>query len=214
MRIISGSVDREKVHFEAPPSAAVPNEVKKFVEWFNQINIINPLIKSAVAHLYFESIHPFEDDNGLIGWVLAEKTLSIGLENPVLFSISTTIEKHRDNYYNKLNEAQNSLKVNDWVSWFCTIVLESQYEFESLISFSLKKAVFFNTFQNQVNERQLKVVSRMLEEGTNFEGGMSSKKYMSITRTSKATATRNLQDLAERNILKPEGEGRNYQVMV
>lgn len=67
MRIISGSVDREKVHFEAPPSAAVPNEVKKFVEWFNQINIINPLIKSTVAHLYFESIHPFEDDNGLIG---------------------------------------------------------------------------------------------------------------------------------------------------
>jgi len=95
------------------------------------------------------------------------------------------------------------------------MVLESQYEFESLISFSLKKAVFFNTFQNQVNERQLKVVSRMLEEGTNyFEGGMSSKKYMSITRTSKATATRNLQELAERNILKPEGEGRNYQVMV
>jgi Fic family protein len=216
MQIVSGSVGREKIHFEAPPSAAVPNEMSRFVEWFNSKNISNILIKAATAHLYFESIHPFEDGNGRIGRVVAEKSLSIGVGSPVLFSISTTTEQQRNLYYSKLNETSKTLQIDEWITWFCKMVLDSQNEFESLISFSIKKAAFFDTFRKYMNERQQKIVSRMLEEGQHFEGGMSTKKYVSITRTSKATATRDLQDLVEKGILKPtgEGRGRNYQVVI
>lgn len=216
MQIVSGSIGREKVHFEAPPSATVPNEMNRFVDWFNSKNISNPLIKAAIAHLYFESIHPFEDGNGRIGRVVAEKALSIGLGSPILFSISTTIERQRSLYYSKLNEASKTLQIDEWVTWFCEMIVVSQHEFESLITFSIKKTAFFNTFSNSMNERQQKVIGRMLEEGQHFEGGMSTKKYVSITRTSKATATRDLQDLVEKGILKPagEGRGRNYQVVI
>lgn len=216
MQIVSGSIGKEKVHFEAPPSANVPLEMSRFIDWFNGKNISNVLIKAAAAHLYFESIHPFEDGNGRMGRLIAEKALSIGLGSPVLFSISTAIERQRNLYYSKLNEASKTLQIENWIAWFCEMVLASQRDFESLISFSIKKTAFFDAFAGSMNERQTKVIGRMLDEGDYFEGGMSTKKYMSIAKTSKATATRDLQGLVEKRILKPQGEGRgrNYQIAI
>lgn len=216
MQIISGSIGREKIHFEAPPSDRVSIEMNRFVDWFNDRHIHNPLVKAAIAHLYFESIHPFEDGNGRIGRVIAEKALSIGLLSPVMFSISSIIENRRNEYYQQLKNHQSTLEINEWISWFCEVVLEAQQSFDKLVSFSIIKATFYDKNQKLMNIRQLKVISRMLEEGENFIGGMSSKKYISIAKTSKASATRDLQDLVVKNILKPDGEGRsrNYQVIL
>jgi Fic family protein len=216
MQVISGSIGREKIHFEAPPSASVPNEMEHFIGWFCADNIRNPLVKAAVAHLYFESIHPFEDGNGRIGRLIAEKALSHGLGKPVLFSISTIIEAKRTEYYEALKNAQKTLAINEWIAWFCDMVLVSQEFFNSLVNFSIKKAQFFDKNREQLNNRQQKVISRMLAEGAYFEGGMSAKKYMSIAKTTKATATRDLQDLVSKGIFMPENEGRSrhYQVVL
>lgn len=214
MQIISGRIGNESVHFEAPPSEAVATEMVRFIDWFENSPIQNTLVKAAIAHLYFESIHPFEDGNGRIGRIIAEKALSIGIGKPVLFSISTSIEQHRNAYYAALKAAQQTLAINDWIEWFCNMVLDAQQQFDTLIGFSIKKAKFFDRNQLLMNDRQQKVIARMLEEGEIFEGGMTSKKYMSLTKTSKATATRDLQDLVEKGILNPanEGRSRNYQV--
>lgn len=190
--------------------------MKVFFEWFNSDIIKNPLIKSALAHLYFESIHPLEDGNGRIGRVIAEKALSQSMTHPVLLSLSSIIEADKANYYEQLKKAQKTLEVSDWIEWFCKVVIKAQASFEELITFSLKKARFFDKRQSELNTRQVKVIARMLQEGPHFEGGMTSKKYMSITKTSKATATRDLQDLVHKGIIKSEGDGRStsYQVKV
>jgi len=107
MQIISGSASDPKVHFEAPPSKYVPKEMKRFIEWYNKCEISSPIIKSAIAHLYFESIHPFEDGNGRIGRAIVEKALSQGFDNPIMFSISKSIEKidpHTIKNYKMLNK--------------------------------------------------------------------------------------------------------------
>lgn len=216
MQIISGTLGKEKVHFVAPPSTQVAKEMKAFFEWFNSDLIKNPLIKSALAHLYFESIHPLEDGNGRIGRVIAEKALSQSMSHPVLLSLSGIIEADKANYYKQLKKAQKTLEVSDWIEWFCEVVIKAQRSFEDLITFSIKKARFFDKKQSELNTRQVKVIARMLEEGPHFEGGMTSKKYMSITKTSKATATRDLQGLLEKQVLTMEGGGRStsYQVKV
>lgn len=217
MQVVSGAMGRPVVHFEAPSSADVPQEMSLFFEWFNdsRVALPNPLVRSAIAHLYFESIHPFEDGNGRIGRVIAEKALSQSLGRPILLSLSATIESDKKAYYDALQSAQRSNDCDDWIGYFSKTILKSQYEFIQTVEFSLKKARFFDTQKSRLNERQLKVVSRMLEEGEReFVGGMNARKYQAIAKTSKATATRDLQDLVEKQILAATGGGRstNYQV--
>ncbi len=221
MQVVSGAIGREQVHFEAPPSAQVPGEMKAFLAWFNasaadgSSPINNPIIRSAIAHLYFESIHPFEDGNGRIGRVIAEKALSQHFGRPVLMSLSTVIEADRKAYYSALQAAQSKSEVNDWIAYFGSVILAAQRDFGQTLAFSLKKAHFFAKNRSLMNERQQKVIARMLEHGENgFEGGMSARKYMAITKVSKPTATRDLQDLLEKNLLLSGGVGRgtNYQV--
>lgn len=216
MQIISGSIGRETVHFEAPPSAQVNYEMEKFIRWFGAENTKNILVKSAIAHLYFESIHPFEDGNGRIGRLISEKALSFGLEKPIMFSISTIIEKKRKEYYESLKKAQKTLEVNDWILWFCEMVLEAQNSFEEIINFSIIKLKFFEKNDQKFNERQKKILSKMLETGIIFKGGMNTKKYVSITRCSIATATRDMQTLVEIGVFMPHGEGRSrsYSVII
>jgi Fic family protein len=105
MQVISGSTSNPKVHFEAPPSKTLSKEMKLFIEWYNKSEISSPIIKAAVAHLYFESIHPFEDGNGRIGRAIAEKVLSQGFDSPIMFSISKSIEENRSAYYKALEHA-------------------------------------------------------------------------------------------------------------
>lgn len=221
MQIISGAYGKQVVHYEAPPSIQVPAEMEGFIEWYHQWkstkndDISKALLKSAIAHLYFESIHPFEDGNGRIGRVLAEFTLSQTLKNPVLISISKSIEKNRKLYYEQLKTAQRSLDITEWINYFTAILLDAQKDAKDVISFTLKKAKFFDKYLGKLNERQLKVINKMLEKGiTGFEGGMTSKKYMAITKTSKATATRDLQYLYEFGILMQEGGGRSVKYML
>lgn len=216
MQVISGAMGREKIHFEAPPSSRVPKEMDGFIEWFNKTapgekeEIKKPIVRSAIAHLYFESIHPFEDGNGRIGRAISEKALSQSIKRPVLLSLSKAIESNKKVYYQALEKAQSSIDITPWIKYFVETTLEAQIQAEGLIEFTLKKAKFFDQYKDQLSERQLKVVRRMLEEGLQgFEGGMTAKKYEGITKVSKATATRDLQELSEMGVFVLFGGGRS-----
>ncbi|GAB1723462.1 MAG: DUF4172 domain-containing protein [Nitrospira sp. CR1.1] len=216
MQVVSGAYGHEKVHFEAPPSSRVPAEMQRFIGWFNETapdggkDLPKAAVRSAIAHLYFESIHPFEDGNGRIGRALSEKALSQGLGRPALLSLSSSIDAKRRDYYDALKEAQQTNEITPWVTWFVHMTVEAQAQAEAQIDFTLRKARLFDRHRDQLNERQLQILRRMLEEGpSGFEGGMSAKKYMSITGASKATATRDLQELTTKGIFEPIGGGRS-----
>lgn len=223
MQVISGAMGKEIVHYEAPPSARVPHEMQQFIDWFNktapdQSKEINQApARSAIAHLYFETIHPFEDGNGRIGRAVAEKALSQGIGRPVLLSLSDSIESKKKEYYEALKKAQRSTEVTDWVHYFVNTILDAQVRTEELIDFTLQKVRFFDRYKDKLNERQQKVILRMLEEGPDgFEGGMSARKYVGIAKTSKATATRDMQQLLEIGAFKRMGEagGRSTKYAV
>lgn len=212
MQVISGPIGKERVHYEAPPSSIVPGEMARFIDWFNETGpggereLKKAVVRSAVTHLYFETIHPFEDGNGRIGRALSEKALSQGIGRPVLLSLSRTIEANKKYYYEALKQGQQSNEITSWVKWFVNTALEAQIQAEEQIDFTLKKTKLFDRFKDQLNERQTQILRRMLEEGPKgFAGGMGAKKYMSITGASKATATRDLHDLAEKEVLVPCG---------
>ncbi len=218
MQIISGSVVNPTIHFEAPPSKDVPKEMNRFIHWYNNTDsehredrrLTAAPIKAAIAHLYFESIHPFEDGNGRIGRAIAEKALSQGINSPVIFSISKIIEAKRKEYYQALQRAQQSLEITDWIQWFLNMILDAQLSAEKMIQFTVKKTQFFDQYEASLNERQIKVINRMLEEAPEkFQGGMNATKYIGITGTSKATATRDLQQLVEKNIFVVIAAGRS-----
>lgn len=216
MQIISGSVGKEMIHFEAPPSDRVPEEMNRFIKWFNETApsqlkfIFHAPVRAAVAHVYFESIHPFEDGNGRIGRALSEKALSKGAGRPVLISLSNVIESKRQAYYEALKAAQRSNEITPWITYFIHTILEAQQLVIQQISFTITKAHFFDKYADQLNARQEKVLNRMFEAGPDgFEGGMSAKKYVSIAKTSKATATRDLQELVNMDTLMVIGGGRS-----
>ncbi len=218
MQIISNHHGRQVVHYEAPPSKHIPEEMTRFIRWFNATApgksqaIIYAPVRAAIAHLYFESIHPFENGNGRIGRVIAEKALSQGFGYPVTLSLSQVIETKKKEYYEALHTASKSNEITEWIYYFVNVVLIAQTEVEIQINFILKKSKFFDTFETVLNERQLKAIQRMLKVGVKgFEGGMSAKKYMVITDTSKATATRDLQHLVSINAFKQIGSGRSVR---
>ena len=225
MQVISGAMGKEKVHYEAPPSSKVPNEMKRFIQWFNETGpggkqeIKKAPVRSAIAHLYFETIHPFEDGNGRIGRAIAEKALSQTIGHPVVLSLSRTIEAKMNIYYSSLERAQQSNETTPWVEYFVRTALDAQIEAETEIDFTLKKTRFFDRFRDQLNDRQLAVIKRMLEEGTKgFGGGMNAKKYIGIAKTSKATATRDMQHLLGIGAFvlagKAGGRSTSYQVNI
>lgn len=216
MQIISGAYGRWKVHFEAPPSSVVPQEMKRFINWFNTTEpggiqeIRKAPVRAAIAHLYFETIHPFEDGNGRIGRAIAEKALSQTLGSPVMLSLSQAIEANRKAYYEALMTAQQSNQITGWMDYFVPLVTEAQQAAKETIDFTLRKAQFFDRFRHKLNERQFKVINRMMEAGpTGFEGGMSAANYGAITKAPKATATRDLQALVQMAALVVKGGGRS-----
>ena len=212
MQVVSNPYGKAKVHFEAPPSGRVPREMERFVNWFNlsQAKIIHAPVRSAIAHLYFESIHPFEDGNGRIGRALSEKAIFQSLGRPAILSMSHVLERNKKKYYDALEKAQGSNQITDWIRYFTEMLSQAQDYTEKQIDFVLRKARFFDHFSNELIDRQLRVVGRMLEEGPEgFEGGMNARKYCGLTRVSKATATRDLQDLVTKGALRPIGAGRS-----
>ncbi|MDF1653640.1 MAG: Fic family protein [Coxiellaceae bacterium] len=217
MQVVSGRVGKVVVHFEAPPSHAVPDQMANYIAWFNltaknqENEIPSAAIRAGVSHIYFESIHPFADGNGRIGRALAEKVLSQSYGQPIPISISSCIEPKKKNYYAALKQAQTSNDITAWLHYFGGVLIEAQESTKTLIQFILKKARFFDSHPDELNQRQIKVIRRMFEAGpSGFEGGMSAKKYMTITRCSKATASRDLASLLQKKMLyQLEGSGRN-----
>ncbi|WP_128255585.1 Fic family protein [Falsirhodobacter deserti] len=222
MQIVSGRIDRQTVHFEAPPSAQVPTEMRVFIDWFNRTVPNGPaplpaLTRAALGHLWFESVHPFEDGNGRIGRALAEKSLAQNIGQPSLIALAYTIERDRKTYYDKLETHQRTLDVTDWLVWFGQTVLDAQQATLDRVAFFIAKAKFYDLHRGRLNERQAKVVARMFREGPEgFKGGLSAENYISITGTSRATATRDLRDLVEIGALKRTGERRHtrYSLLI
>jgi len=215
MQIVSGKVYDPKVHYEAPPSTQVSSEMDTFVAWFNQTeqeqeNAIPALIRSGIAHIYFESIHPFEDGNGRIGRAVSEKVLSQSLGRPTLIAIAFTIEEKRKHYYIALQNGSRNLEINEWLHYFCNMVLSAQDHTQRMIDFLIYKGKFYQQFDHQLNQRQTKVIERIFREGVDgFKGGLSAENYISITNAARATATRDLQNLVEIGAFKKTGE-RKY----
>jgi Fic family protein len=215
MQIVSGSIGQPTVHFEAPPSARVPDEMQKFVNWFNQTAPDGPapmaaLTRAGMGHLWFESIHPFEDGNGRLGRALAEKSLAQCIGQPSLIALSYTIERDRKAYYDQLEQHQRTLDITAWLVWFAETVLAAQAVTLERVAFFIAKARFYEQHRSGLNDRQAKAIERMFREGpAGFKGGLSAENYISITGTSSATATRDLHDLTEKGALTRTGERRH-----
>lgn len=220
MQVVSGPTHNPTVHFEAPPSSRVPDEMKRFVTWFNDTapggrNPLSPLTRAGIAHLYFVCVHPFEDGNGRIGRALAEKSLAQNLGQPSLIALAWTIERKRNDYYAALERDNKDTGITGWLTYFANTILQAQNNTIRRVDFYVAKAKFYEKHRGRLNERQEKVVARMFREGIHgFKGGLSAENYISITGTSRATATRDLQDLVEKGALTRTGELRHtrYQL--
>jgi Fic family protein len=202
------------VHFEAPPSNTVPAEMSHFIAWFNDsapasVNPLPAITRAAISHLWFESIHPFEDGNGRIGRAIAEKALAQNLAAPTLTALAETIHRHRKAYYAALQLGSQSNDIDAWLTWFADIVIEAQARTITRIRFLIDKTRLLDRLRGQINERQEKALLRLFREGPDdFAGGLSAGNYRTITGASLATATRDLNDLIEKGALIRTGERR------
>jgi Fic family protein len=215
MQVVSGRIDAPKVHFEAPPSDRVPDEMNRFLAWFNDTAPGGPsplpvLTRAGIAHLHFVCIHPFEDGNGRVGRAIAEKALAQGLGQPTLTALAHTIERNRKAYYAALEDADRDNEITAWLTYFAETVLEAQRYTQRRIELLIEKAKLFGRLAGQLNARQEKALARMFREGPEgFKGGLSAEKYISLTRASRATATRDLHELVALGALARTGERKH-----
>jgi Fic family protein len=211
MQIVAGAIGQRKVYFEAPPSARMANEMAAFVQWFNDTAPGGPrplpaITRSAIAHLYFVSIHPFEDGNGRIARALAEKSLAQNLGQPTLIALAYTIQRKRKAYYEALELNNKSMEIADWLLYFGNTVLEAQENTNKRVDFYIAKTKFYERLRGQFNVRQEQAIARMFKEGIDgFKGGLSAENYISITKAPRATATRDLQDLVAKGAFTRTG---------
>jgi len=212
MQIVSGAIHNPKVHFEAPPSADVPLEMARFIDWFNRTapdgtSPLPALTRAGIAHFYFESIHPFEDGNGRIGRALAGKALAQKFILPPLAALSLTILAKRKAYYEALERNQTETELTAWLRWFAAAAIEAQRQTAMLVDFFLEKRRLLDSLEGRLNERQQKALLRVLREGPDgFKGGLSASNYITITGASAPTATRDLVDMIAKGALFRDGE--------
>jgi Fic family protein len=215
MQVVSGPIGAPTVHLEAPPSKQVPAEMKRFVSWFNRTapgsrEPLPAITRAGTAHLFFESIHPFEDGNGRIGRAIAEKAMAQSFGQPVLVALATTILAHQMSYYQALERANRQNDITEWLNWFGGIALEAQRRSIAQVEFIIAKVKLLDRLRGQINERQQKALIRMFREGPEgFKGGLSAGNYCTITGASPATTTRDLADLTERGALIRTGERKH-----
>lgn len=216
MQIVSGPIHEPVVHYEAPPSDRLPAEISCFLQWFEKSRETLPaLARSAVAHLYFESLHPFEDGNGRIGRAISELSLSQSIGQPLLVSLSQTIEEKRKEYYDQLARGSRSNKIDDWVHYFSETIVSAQQISIAKVGFLVSKAKYFDRHETHLNVRQEKVIRRIFQEGLDgFQGGLSASNYRSISGASPATVTRDLDDLVKKGALIRRGQkkGTRYEL--
>lgn len=212
MQIVSGRPGREKIHYRAPDSINVPLEMVRFLAWFNGPAAQDGIVRAAIAHLWFETIHPFEDGNGRVGRAIMDMAIAQDAQSGIrLYSMSRQLEQNRKAYYEVLNMAQRgSGDVTQWVLWFAGQFAEACIQSEALIDQALEKAHFWAAHvAHRFNERQRKTLQKLLDAGDGgFLGGLTAEKYCKITATSKATATRDLIALLNTGALISRGMGK------
>jgi len=210
MQVVSGPLGRESVHYEAPPASRLPAEMEKFLAWFAEPGETDPLLVAGLAHLWFVTLHPFEDGNGRIARAIADMALARAEKTGQRFySMSGQIRAERDEYYDILERTQKyGLEVTRWQSWFLECLLRAIEGARGTLSAVLNKANFWERFAKQpLNERQIKVLNRLLD---GFEGKLTSSKWARLAKCSQDTAYRDIMDLVERGALqKDPGGGRS-----
>jgi Fic family protein len=215
MQVVSGPVHKPRVHFEAPPSSHLKSEMRRFLSWFKHTEpgtagSLPALTRAGIAHLYFESIHPFEDGNGRIGRALAEKSLAQSIGQPTLIALAATILARRKSYYQALEAANKRNEITDWLAWFAGVGLEAQRRTIALVEFLIEKTKLLDRLRGKINPRQQRALLRMLGEGPEgFAGDLSAGNYATIAGASPATATRDLAELVALGALVRAGERKH-----
>jgi len=216
IQVTSGPMGKETVHFEAPSSDKVTTEMIALLDWFNAGQNIDPVLKAAFAHLWFVTIHPFEDGNGRIARAITDMQLARADQSKQRFySMSAQIQADRNHYYDILESTQKGdLDITPWLEWFLTCLLHSMAQTDATISLTLQRAQFWETHRTtDFNSRQQKVLHLLMDD---FFGKLTVSKYAKITKVSTDTSLRDIQDLMIKGILKQEGGGRgtSYTIVV
>jgi Fic family protein len=207
MQVVSGPVGREHVHFEAPSARRLDHEMSAFLGWFNADQKSDPVIKAAIAHLWFVTIHPFEDGNGRIARVMTDLTLARSEQSAQRFySMSAQIRRERNAYYDILEKTQRgTLDITDWLQWFLDCLDRAFDGAETIIGHVLHKARFWKRHgASPLNDRQRLMLNRLLD---GFEGKLTSSKWAQIVKVSQATAARDIEDLIDKGILQRDAAG-------
>ena len=229
MEVVSGAIGREKVHYVAPPSDTLKDEMNAFLNWFNKQD--STLIKAAIAHLWFVVIHPFDDGNGRITRAITDLVLSkIECSNfSKLYSMSTSILKDRQGYYEVLDattglkpikESDEGIDITIWIEWFLKTLLHALEDAKKSLGYIIDKTKFWDNHRNTgLNAREIKMLNKVLDIGMeNFEGGITKRKYIAITKSSPRTAVRDLKELVDLGCIRvdPETKGKNtrYEIII
>ncbi len=207
VQVVSGKMGNEIVHFEAPPAEKVDHEIKLFLNWLNNNDPVDLVLKAAIAHLWFVTIHPFEDGNGRIARAIADFVLARSEKSPHRFySLSAQIQKERKNYYTILEQTQKgNLDITPWIDWFFGCLGRAIQHAMSILDIVIHKAQFWEALKEvSLNDRQRKIINRMLD---GFEGKLTSSKWSKITKCSQDTAYRDILNLIDLGILTKNSEG-------
>ena len=220
MQVVSGPVGKRVIHFEAPPNENLEKELDDFLSWFTQNQQqLDPVMRAGIAHLWFITLHPFDDGNGRIARAISDLVLAQAEHRNIRFyAMAATIMKNRQGYYNILEETQrNGLIITRWLLWFATMLKQTVLDALERVHYVLLKAKFWQRHaQTTLSKRQIKALNRLLDAGPGeFEGGLNARKYAGLTKVSKATATRDLIDLVSKGCLvkrEPGGRSTSYDI--
>jgi len=207
MQVVSGPIGKERVHYQAPPAARLRGEMKRFLDWFEKENSTDPVLKAGVAHLWFVTIHPFEDGNGRMARAIADMLLARSEQSPQRFySMSAQIRQERKTYYEILEATQKgNLDITRWLEWFLACLDRAFDHSETILAAVLNKARFWDRFAGtEFNERQRSMIDRLLNH---FEGKLTSSKWATLEKCSQDTALRDIEDLIRTGVLKKDSSG-------
>lgn len=217
MQVVSGAMGKERVHFQAPDAKKIPKEMSVFLKWFNKEDQLDPVLKAGIAHLWFVTVHPFEDGNGRIARAIADMQLArADKAKQRFYSMSAQIRVERNKYYDLLEKTQKgNLDCTEWLEWFINCLKGSVNAADTILASVLTRAEFWKKHSyTPMNERQRKMVNKLLD---NFEGKLSSSKWAKMMKCSADTALRDIQDLITKQVLRKEaagGRSTNYELNI
>jgi len=206
MQVVSGAWGKQRVHFEAPASEDLKQEMKTFIQWFNSAGM-EPVLKSALAHLWFVTLHPFDDGNGRIARAIADMQLARADRTPQRFySMSAQIEKNKKQYYTILEKTQKgNLTITEWLLWYIDIFTKALQFTEANVGKALSKAGFWEKYKKvEFNSRQIKMLNKLM---SGFDGNLTTAKWAKINKSSQDTALRDINELVSKKVLRKESAG-------